>query len=60
VANLLALIDAMVDNGITLIVIEHNLDVVSRADWIIDMGPSAGAEGGKLEQAVQHATDHRT
>jgi len=48
VANLLALLDAMVDNGTTLIVIEHNLDVVARADWIIDMGPGAGAEGGTV------------
>jgi len=48
VANLLALLDAMVDNGTTLIVIEHNLDVVARADWVIDMGPGAGAEGGKI------------
>jgi excinuclease UvrABC ATPase subunit len=48
VANLLSLLDAMVDNGTTLIVIEHNLDVVARADWIIDMGPGAGAEGGKV------------
>ncbi len=48
VAKLLALLDAMVDNGTTLIVIEHNLDVVVRADWIIDMGPGAGAEGGKV------------
>jgi excinuclease UvrABC ATPase subunit len=48
VANLLALLDAMVDNGATLIVIEHNLDVVVRADWVIDMGPGAGAEGGAV------------
>jgi excinuclease UvrABC ATPase subunit len=48
VANLLTLLDAMVDNGTTLIVIEHNLDVVARADWIIDMGPGAGAEGGSV------------
>ena len=48
VANLLALLEAMVDNGTTLLVIEHNLDVVARADWIIDMGPGAGAEGGKV------------
>jgi excinuclease UvrABC ATPase subunit len=31
-----------------LIVIEHNLDVIARADWIIDMGPGAGAEGGRV------------
>jgi excinuclease UvrABC ATPase subunit len=48
VSNLLALLDAMVDNGTTLIVIEHNLDVVARADWIIDLGPGAGADGGKV------------
>jgi excinuclease UvrABC ATPase subunit len=48
VANLLVLLDAMVDNGTTLIVIEHNLDVIARADWIIDMGPGAGAEGGRV------------
>ena len=48
VATLLALLDAMVDNGTTLIVIEHNLDVVARADWIIDMGPGAGAESGRV------------
>jgi excinuclease UvrABC ATPase subunit len=48
VATLLTLLDAMVDNGTTLIVIEHNLDVVARADWVIDMGPGAGAEGGKV------------
>lgn len=48
VANLLSLLDTMVDNGTTLIVIEHNLDVVARADHVIDMGPGAGAEGGRV------------
>ena len=48
VGTLLALLDAMADNGTTLIVIEHNLDVVARADWIIDMGPGAGAAGGSV------------
>ncbi len=48
VANLLALLDAMVDHGTTLIVIEHNLEVVARADWVIDLGPGAGADGGTI------------
>jgi len=42
VANLLALLDAMGDNGTTLIVIEHNWMSVARADWIIDMGRAQG------------------
>ncbi len=48
VAGLIALLDRMVDNGSTVIVIEHNLDVVARADWVIDMGPGAGNEGGAI------------
>jgi excinuclease UvrABC ATPase subunit len=48
VAGLIGLLDRMVDNGSTVIVIEHNLAVVARADWVIDMGPRAGNEGGKI------------
>jgi len=39
---------ALVKKGNTLIVIEHNLDVVKCADWIIDLGPEAGNNGGEL------------
>ncbi len=48
VDNLVRLLDRLVDNGSTVIVIEHNLDVIARADWIIDMGPGAGREGGRV------------
>ena len=38
----------MIDNGNTIIVIEHNLDFIIDADYIIDMGPDAGKNGGKI------------
>jgi excinuclease UvrABC ATPase subunit len=48
VENLVGLLDRLVDAGRTVIVIEHNLDVVARADWVIDMGPGAGHDGGRV------------
>src|SRR5688572_13229480 len=48
VDTLIRLFDRLVDAGSTVIVIEHNLDVVSRADWVIDLGPRAGHEGGTV------------
>jgi excinuclease ABC subunit A len=36
------------DQGNTLVIIEHNLDVVKTADWVIDLGPEGGAGGGKI------------
>jgi excinuclease UvrABC ATPase subunit len=47
-AHLLAIIDRLVDAGNTVIVIEHNLDVVRSADWIIDLGPGGGSKGGRV------------
>ncbi|MCL4862265.1 MAG: excinuclease ABC subunit UvrA [Caldilineaceae bacterium] len=48
ISHLLAVINRLVDAGNTVIVIEHNLDVVKNADWIIDMGPEGGAKGGRV------------
>lgn len=46
--KLLEVIQRLVDLGNTVIVVEHNLDVIKSADWIIDLGPEAGLEGGNL------------
>lgn len=46
--KLLKLMDHIIDKGNTLIVIEHNLDVIAQADWIIEIGPLAGKQGGTL------------
>lgn len=60
-AKLLEVLHRLVDIGNTVVVIEHNLDVIKTADWLIDIGPEAGAEGGQVvaagppEQIVAHA-----
>lgn len=46
--KLLTFFNGLVDHSNTLIVIEHNLDIISQADWIIDMGPGAGKFGGEV------------
>jgi excinuclease ABC subunit A len=48
VEKLIHVLHRLVDAGNTVVVVEHNLDVMAEADWIIDMGPEAGAEGGRI------------
>jgi excinuclease UvrABC ATPase subunit len=48
ISHLLAIMDRLVDTGNTVIVIEHNLDIIKNADWIIDMGPEGGNKGGRV------------
>jgi excinuclease ABC subunit A len=45
---LIGVLDKLVDAGHTVVVIEHHMDVVKRADWVIDMGPEAGPNGGEI------------
>jgi excinuclease ABC subunit A len=51
IRKLLGVLGRLVDGGNTVIVIEHNLDVIKTADWIIDMGPEGGSRGGTLVAA---------
>ena len=48
ISHLLEIMNRLVDTGNTVIVIEHNLDVIKNADWIIDMGPEGGSKGGEV------------
>ncbi len=51
VRTLCRVLDRLVDAGHTVVVIEHNLELVKRADWVIDMGPGAGENGGRVVAA---------
>ncbi len=48
IAGLLVVLHRLVRGGATIVVVEHNLDIIRAADWIIDLGPGAGPEGGRL------------
>ena len=46
--ELIEILEVNVERGNTLIIIEHNIEVIKRADWIIDLGPEASVQGGKI------------
>ena len=64
IAKLLTVLDRLVESGNTVVVIEHNLDVIRNADWIIDLGPEGGAGGGTIvcagtpEEVAKVAASH--
>ncbi|MBX9666654.1 MAG: excinuclease ABC subunit UvrA [Candidatus Obscuribacterales bacterium] len=65
VEKLMMQLHALVEGGNTVIVVEHDMDVVAQADWVIDLGPGAGQHGGKLvangtPQVVATSTESRT
>ena len=61
---LLAVLHRLADHGNTIVVIEHNLDVIKTADWIVDLGPEGGGGGGRIlvsgppEIVAKHKTSH--
>ena len=61
IRKLLGVLGALVDNGNTVVVIEHNLDVIKTADWLIDMGPEGGSRGGMIiaEGTPEQIATHR-
>jgi excinuclease ABC subunit A len=64
IAKLLSAFRKLLDSGASLLVIEHNLDVIKSADWLIDMGPEGGDQGGKIiaagspEQVARNVQSH--
>ena len=64
IQQLLSVLHRLRDHGNTVVVIEHNLDVIKTADWIIDLGPEGGNKGGQIiasgtpEEVANNAQSH--
>ena len=64
IKKLLAILQKLVGSGNTVVVVEHNLDIIKTADWIIDLGPEGGAAGGQIvaegrpEQVAKFEASH--
>ncbi len=64
IKKLMCAINQLVENGHSVIIIEHNMEVVKLADWIIDLGPEGGAKGGRVcfegtpEELIKHKDNH--
>ncbi len=64
VHHLMDVMQRLVDKGNSILVIEHNLDVIRCADWIVDLGPDGGDKGGEIvvvgtpETVAEHPTSH--
>ena len=64
IKRLLKVFDRLIDSGATVVVVEHNLDVIKCADWVIDLGPEGGEKGGQVvacgkpETVASHPSSH--
>ena len=64
IKQLLGVLNILVDKGNTIVVIEHNMDVIKVADWVVDIGPEGGSGGGEIlvsgtpEQVAKHKESH--